>query len=268
MFSLIVPSIRGLIPARILNSATAVPLLLCIILSAGPALAVDGNRPLSTNSPAPATNGMAKMFEASHHPGSVSDNTACMLPFWVLEGHMEDRDSRNSVLGSGTRSMALTGPDDTEESEVMFPSQASGDSSLESRTDSPWGFLSEDSVVPLFKGGAAAVRSFTASVSAIHTTSVSLESSLWNSVRSFGVASVLNHLESLLSDKLFLLRTEIMGNPAQVRLGFQKPTIPGGVRRASTPENVGNRYAPDWDGAPDSDTNRFSCVSLSFRVTF
>ncbi|MEF8823056.1 MAG: hypothetical protein V5B78_02410 [Desulfohalobiaceae bacterium] len=120
----------------------------------------------------------------------------------------------------------------------------------------------------LYEGVAAAAKSFTAYVSGANKKDVSLDSSLWNPGRSFGGALVLNHLESLFSGKLFLLRTQIKGNSARMRIGFEEPITRDDVWRESILENTGNRFARDSDVVSDRENNSFSCVSLSFRITF
>ncbi len=267
MYSLSLFSPRGLIPARILRLATRVPLLLCFILSSGPALAMDGSLSFTTDSLAPAPNVIAETFETSYYLGFESRNSVRMLPLWVLDAHMADRDSRISVSGSNTRRLARTGNNETGDAGVTARSKATGVSSPESEKDSTSGSLSKGHAVSLSEGDAAA-QSFTASVRGAVKTGVSLESSLWNPGRSFGVALVLSHLQSLLSGKLFVFRTEITGSSARMKIGFQEPSTRDNVWYKSILENTGNRFTLASNGVSARENNGFSCVSLSFRITF
>ena len=268
MFPLTLFPPRGLFHARILRLATRAPLLLCFILSAGPALAMDGSLSSTPDSLAPGPTVIAKTFETPHHLGSESRIIVRMLPLRVLVAHVADRDSRISLPGSNTRRLDRTKNNKKKDTGITARSKATGGSPQESKMDSPSGSPSKGHAVPLSEGVADAAQSFTASAGGAAKIPVSLDSSLWNPGRSFGVALVHSHLESLLSGKLVLLRAEIMGGSARMRIGFQEPRLRNNVWRESILENTGNQFSPASDGVSARENNGFSCVSLSFRITF
>jgi len=258
----------GLSPARFLSFAAPVTLIFCIVLQAGPAVAIDGSLFLPLDGSFRFPRVAERTYEPSLHPCFESGNPAVMFSRGGLDASVAEGPRRFNATVSGEHCVAMTGLYDSRDGRIAVLSEGGRATLFESGIASLSSSQSSGRVVLLSKRSTS-VPCFRAPITGGSLSDESIDISLWNPGRKLGDASVLNYLRTFLSDMLFQLETEITGDFALLKLGFQEPDIRDGVRCEYTLKNVEKLHTRDSDMLPEPEPkSRFSCISISVQIAF